>query len=255
MWDTKTLQLIKTIDVQGGPDGILADPFNGRIHVFSHSAPNDTVIDAKDGTIVGTIDLGGAPEQAATDGNGHIYVDIEDKGNVGVIDTKAMTVTAHYELGDKGSTPSGLGFDAKKNKILFVACRQPQPGTMVINERDRRQDPRDASTKAGASDGAVFNPATMEAFSTHSNGTLTVIKETSPTAFEVEQNLQTMAGAKTVTLDSKTSHVLTMTADYGPTPGSETPLPAGGAPAGRAGGGRARGPMLPDSFTIFVIGK
>ncbi len=95
----------------------------------------------------------------------------------------------------------------------------------------------------------------MEAFSTHSNGTLTVIKETSPTAFEVEQNLQTMAGAKTVTLDSKTSHVLTMTADYGPTPGSEILLLAGGAPAGRAGGGRARGPMLPDSLTIFVIGK
>src|SRR5260370_28116982 len=79
MWDTKTLATIKTIDVQGNPDGILFDPFNQRVWVFSHSAPNATVIDAKDGSIVGTIDLGGAPEQAATDGKGHIYVDIEDK--------------------------------------------------------------------------------------------------------------------------------------------------------------------------------
>ena len=62
MWDAKTLATIKTIDVQGGPDGILGDPFNGRVYVFSHSAPNATVIDAKDGSIVGTIDLGGAPE-------------------------------------------------------------------------------------------------------------------------------------------------------------------------------------------------
>jgi len=65
MWDTKTLATIKTIDVEGGPDGILFDPFNGRVWVFSHRAPNATVIDAADGSIVGTVDLGGAPEQAS----------------------------------------------------------------------------------------------------------------------------------------------------------------------------------------------
>ena len=80
MWDTKTLATIKTIDVQGGPDGILFDPFNERVWVFSHSAPNATVIDAKDGSIVGTVDLGGAPEQAVTDGKGHIYVDHRRQG-------------------------------------------------------------------------------------------------------------------------------------------------------------------------------
>src|SRR5215475_13711611 len=63
MWDTKTMQLIKTIDVQGGPDGILYDPFNDRVWVFSHSAPNATIIEAKDGSVAGTLDLGGAPEQ------------------------------------------------------------------------------------------------------------------------------------------------------------------------------------------------
>src|ERR1700730_7594815 len=89
MWDTKTLAPIKTIEVQGGPDGILFDPFNQRVWVFSHGAPNATIIDAKDGSVVGTLDLGGAPEQAATDGKGHLYVDIEDKDKVAVVDAKA----------------------------------------------------------------------------------------------------------------------------------------------------------------------
>src|SRR5204862_2685549 len=71
---------------------------------------------------------------------------------------------------------------------------------------------------AGGSDGAVFNPATMEAFSTHGNGTLTVVKEKNPTTFEVEQNLQTMNGARTITFDSKTQHIFTMSDERGPAP-------------------------------------
>jgi hypothetical protein len=97
---------------------------------------------------------------------------------------------------------------------------------------------------AGSSDGAVFNPATMEAFSSHSNGTLTVVKEQSPTSFEVEQNLQTMLGARTLTLDTKTNHILTMSVERGPAP----PPPAGGGRGGQA-------PAIPGSFTILVIGK
>jgi len=105
---------------------------------------------------------------------------------------------------------------------------------------------------AGGSDGAVFNPATMEAFSSHGNGTMTIVKESSPTSFAVEQDLQTMVGAKTLTLDTKTNHILTMAAEYGPPP----PPPAGAAPPqGRGGRGPARGPMLPDSFSILVVGK
>jgi DNA-binding beta-propeller fold protein YncE len=258
MWDAKTLKVIKTVDVQGNPDGILADPFNHRVYVFSHAVPHTTVIDAKDGSVLGTIDLGGAPEQAVTDERGHIYVDVADKANVAVIDAKTMTVTAHYELGDKGSALAGLALDVK-NQVLFVACRNsgtPQPGTaaqpvMVILNATNGQIITTLPL-AGGSDGAVFNPATMEAFSTHGNGTLTIVKEKSPTTFDVEQNLQTMMGAKTLTLDTKTNHVLTMTAEYGPAPAPPATPPAAGAPAGR---GPARGPMVPDSFSILVVGK
>src|SRR6202043_1148023 len=128
-WDTKTLATIKTIDVEGGPDGILYDPFNGRVWVFSHRAPNATVINAADGSVVGTVDLGGAPEQAVTDGKGHLYVDIEDKDNIAVVDAKTLKMTKQYDLSGKGGGPAGLAFDVK-NHILFAACHDPQ--TMVI---------------------------------------------------------------------------------------------------------------------------
>jgi hypothetical protein len=240
MWDTQTLATIKTIDVQGNPDGVLFDPFNQRVYILSHVAPHATVIDAKDGSIVGTIDLGGAPEQAATDGRGHIYVDIEDQNNVAVLDAKTMQVTAHYDIAGKAKTPSGLAFDAK-NHVLFAACRNPQ--AMVILDSESGKIITTLPIGTGV-DGAVFNPATMEAFSSQGDGTLTVIKENSPTNFVVEQTVQTMAGAKTLTLDAKTNRVLLIAAEYAAPP---TPPSAGG----RAG----RGQMLPDSFSIVVVGK
>jgi len=82
MWDASTLKVIKTIDVEGRPDGIIFDPYNERVWVLSHMQPHATVIDAKEGTVVGTIDLGGGPEQAETDGKGTIYVNISDKANI-----------------------------------------------------------------------------------------------------------------------------------------------------------------------------
>src|SRR5450432_1584304 len=121
MWDTKTLTTIKTVDVQGNPDGILFDPATEHVFVLSHREPNVTVINAADGSIVGTIDLGGAPEEGASDGNGHVYIDVEDKDNVAVVDAKALSVTAHYDLGGKGGGPAGLAMDVK-NHILFAFC-------------------------------------------------------------------------------------------------------------------------------------
>jgi DNA-binding beta-propeller fold protein YncE len=72
MWDANTLKTVRTIEVQGRPDAILFEPLTERIYVFSHSQPNATVMDGRDGSIIGTIDLGGAPEQAASDGNGRL---------------------------------------------------------------------------------------------------------------------------------------------------------------------------------------
>ncbi|HEY2018648.1 MAG TPA: hypothetical protein VGH38_34320 [Bryobacteraceae bacterium] len=248
MWDTKDLSIVKTIDVQGNPDGIMFDPFNERVWIFSHSQPNATIIDAKDGSVVGTLDLGGAPEQAVSDGKGKMYVDIEDKDQIAAVDTKNLKVTAHYELGGKGSGPAGLAFDVK-NHILFSTCRNP-PTVVILNSEDGKVI---TSLPIGAgTDGATFNPKTMEAFSSNGDGTLSIIKETNPTSFEVEQNLKTMPRAKTLTMDSKTEHILLIAAEYGPPPAPPADAPKDGAPKGGRGG---RAPMLPDTFTILVAGK
>ena len=250
MFDTKTMKLIKQIDVGAAqPDGILFDSFNDRVYVFSHPTKSAVVIDSKEGTVVGTIDLGGVPEQAVADGKGKLWVVMQDaSGSVTAVDAKTMTATAHYPFGDKGGC-NGLALD-DKNHVLFAACARsgdpdilpPRPMMVVLSATDGKI--LTTLPLAGGSDGAAFNPVTMEAFSTHGNGTMTIVKEKSPTSFEVEQNLQTMNGARTLTFDSKTQHVLTMSVERGP------------APAPPAGGGRAGvGPAIPGSFTILVVGK
>jgi DNA-binding beta-propeller fold protein YncE len=240
MWDTKSMTLIKTIPVDGRPDGILADSFNHRVYVFSHTAPNATVLDVQDGSVLGTIDLGGAPEQAVSDGKGRIYVDLEDKDSVAVVDAKSMKVIGVYPLQGKGGGNAGLALDVK-NHVLFVACRNPQ--RMVMLDANDGKYLADMPIGRGC-DGAVFNPKTRECFSSQGDGTLTVIREVDPTHFEVAQTVQTMTGAKTLTLDEKTGRVLLIAAEFGPAT-NQTQI------AGRFN----RGPMVPGSFSIVTVGK
>jgi hypothetical protein len=243
MWDVSTLKVIKTVDVDGRPDGILCDPYNQRVWVLSHQPPHATVINAKDGTVVGTLDLGGAPEQAVSDGKGTLYVNIADKANIAVVDTKNMKVTAHYDVSSKGSSGSGLAFDAK-NHVLFAYYRQPSPVVVIVNA-DNGNIITTLPTGVGV-DTVAFNPATMEAISAEGGGSMTFIKENSPTSFAVEQTLETMKGAKTLALDTKTNHLLTMTAEWGPAPADAQPGPGGRPP---------RGPMMPGSFSILMVGR
>jgi DNA-binding beta-propeller fold protein YncE len=254
MFDTKTLKLIKKIDVGAAqPDGILFDAFNERVYIFSHPTKDATVIDAKDGTVLGTIDLGGVPEQAVADGKGNLWAVMQDpEGSVTAVDVKTMKATAHYPFGDKGGGCNGLALDMK-NHVLFAACARsgnppaqpPQPQMVILSAETGKI--LTTLPLAGGSDGAQFNPTTMEAFSSHGNGTLTIVKEKSPTSFEVEENLQTMNGARTLTFDSKTNHILTMSVERGPMPPAPATPPAGGRPP--------QAPMIPGSFSILVIGK
>jgi len=258
MFDTKTMKLIKTIDPGAAqPDGIYFDPFNQRVYVFSHPTKDATVIDAKDGTVLGKIDLGGVPEQGVGDGKGMLYVVMQDaQGSVTAVDVRTMKAVAHYPFGDKGRC-NGLAIDAK-NHVLFAACAssgnppaQPaQPMMVILSAKDGKI--LTSLPLAGGSDGAIFNPATREAFSTHGNGTLTVVKEKSPTSFEVEQNLNTMNGARTIAFDSKTNHIFTMSQERGPAPAA---APATPPDKGGRGGRGPQGTVVPGSFTILMIGK
>jgi DNA-binding beta-propeller fold protein YncE len=247
MFDGKTFAVIKKIEVQGNPDGYLNDVYNHHFYILSHSAPNITVLDDKDGSILGTIDIGGAPEQAATDGHGKIYVDIEDKSAIAVIDANTMQMVGKYDVSSHGGGCAGLALDAK-NGILFAACRDKS--NMIILSAADGHIITDLPTGVGC-DGVAFNPATMEAFSSQGDGTITVVKENSPTDFVVEETVPTPARAKTITLDAKTGNLFLITAEYGPAPAAPAPG-AGGPPQGGRGRG---GPMIPGSFQIIEVGK
>jgi DNA-binding beta-propeller fold protein YncE len=252
MWDTTTLETIKTIEVKGRPDGIVFEPSTERIYVLSHSQPNATVIDAKDGSVVGTIDLGGAPEQAASDSQGHLYVAIEDKDNVAVVDVKNLKVMAHYDLAGKGGGPAGLGFDVK-NHVLFAFCRDP--ATAVILSADDGKILATLPIGKGT-DGGGFNPSTMEAFSSQGDGTLTIIKENSPTSFEVEQTVKTKPRAKTCTLNTKNNQIILITTEPAPAssaPAAATPPAGGDQPA--PGARRARGAGGPSLLDILAVSR
>jgi DNA-binding beta-propeller fold protein YncE len=245
MFDTQTLQKIQDIDVQGRPDGILREPFTGKILIFSHQSPSITMIDPKDGTVTGTIDVGGAMEQAQSDGQGKLYVDVEDEKKIAVVDMKTMKVVTKYDLGDTAGEPGGLGFDVQ-NHILFAMCARPNV-CVAVNADDGKVL---ATLPIGnGTDNGGFNPSTMEAFSSQRDGTLTIIKESSPTSFAVEQTVQTKTGCKTSSLDTKNNRIVLICTER--LPGAATPAPATNAPAGERRGGRGG----PGNLDVLWVGR
>jgi len=238
MFDTKTLKPIRSIAVQAPPDGMFFDAPNRHIYVLSHGTPNVTVLDSRDGSLVRTIDLGGMPDQMVGDDRGHLYTNLLDRNTVAVLDAKKMEVAAQYSLDGKGGQCPGIAIDVR-NRVVFSACRNPQNMVMLDADTGRVLD---AQPIGWANDGAAFNSATQEAFSSNADGSLTVIREDSRTRFSVVQTVPTMKNAKTMALDPKTRHLILIGADYdGIQPGTQR-------------GARA-GPMVPGTFTILVVGK
>ena len=280
-FNTQTLEQIKTIPAPGA-DGYVFDALTHHFVILSHRAPNLLVVDSKDGSIVGTVEAIGpdggnaAVEQGATDGEGHLYFDVANQHHIAVMDAKTLKVTGHFDLGEKGARPAGLAIDAK-NHILFAMCRGEKGGTpacVILSAIDGKIIT--TLPLAGGSDGAAFNPHTMEAFSSHGNGTLSVIKENSPTEFVLEATVQTKAGGKTCTLDAKSDHIIVIAREADPAalagasapepqvsaalvpasaPGSAgSAAPAASAPQGGEGRGRA-GSGGPQILDVMFIGQ
>src|SRR5882672_8292107 len=128
IFNLDTIEPIGEIDGVGG-NGTAVDPKSNHGFTSSQPTKDATVIDSKDGTVLGTIDLGGVPEQGVADGKGTLYVVTQDaQGSVTAVDVKTMKVTAHYPLGDKGGC-NGLALDGK-NHLLFAACARSGNATV-----------------------------------------------------------------------------------------------------------------------------
>ena len=235
VFDLKSHKELGKIPAGQNPDAIIYDPASRSVLAFNGRSHDVTVIpaSAEPGAAVHSvrIPLDGKPEFAASDGQGRVFVNLEDKNAIAVIDTRQMRLTEQWKL-DGGEEPSGLALDAAHHH-LFAGC-----GNDVMAIVDTQTGTTVGTVPIGKGvDACGFDPGTGEAFASCGDGTLTVVKETSPGKFGAEQTVQTRRGARTMALDPSTHTVYLPTAEF------------------PSGGGQGRPAPKPDSFMIVVVSR
>jgi DNA-binding beta-propeller fold protein YncE len=237
IFDLKTLKVLGQVTTGDDPDAILYDPATRRVFTFNGRSKDATVFDAVSGDVAGTIPLGGKPEFAATNEKGRVYVNIEDKSEVAEIDSRKLQVLNLYSL-KPCESPTGMAIDAEHGRV-FSGCRNK---TMTI--LDTKTGKVIATVPIGKGvDGAGFDPGTGLIFSSNGEGSLTVVRESSPGHSDVVETVSTQLGARTMAIDAKTHNVYLPTATFSAPPQSTPP------------GTRIRPAIVKDSFVILVVGK
>jgi DNA-binding beta-propeller fold protein YncE len=237
IFNRRTLKTVEQVKTTGrGPDALVYDPASERVFTFNGRSDNSTAINAKTGEVLGTIELGGRPEFAVSDGRGMIYNNLEDKSEELAINARTLKIESRWPLAPC-EHPSGLAID-RKNRRLFVGCHN---GMMAILNADTGKVITTVPIGPGV-DANRYDPGTHLAFSTNGgNGTLTVVREITPNRFSLVQNARTERGARTMGLDLETHRIFTVTAKFGPMPP-------------RKPGQRFRRPnILPGTFTLLVL--
>jgi DNA-binding beta-propeller fold protein YncE len=238
IFELKSLKVIGHAKTGKGPDAILYDPASKRVFAFDGHGGDATAIDAASGEVAGTIPLGGKPEFGVADGEGKVFVNLEDKSEIVAIDSKKLAVLNHWSI-KPGEEPSGLALDLK-HRLLFSGCGNQK---MAIVNADSGAVITTLPIGRGV-DACAFDPATGNAFASCGDGTMTVIHEDAPDKFSVVENVATKRGARTMALDPKSHLCYLAAADY-------EAAPAGGGDAQQ----RRRPAMVKDSFTLLVFGK
>jgi DNA-binding beta-propeller fold protein YncE len=235
MFDLKTLKTLGKMHAAEDADAIIYDAASNRVFTFNGDAHSSTVIDPVAGKTVSNIDLGGKPEYGASAGNGKVYANLTDKGEVVEIDTRALSVTNRWSTAPC-KNPVAMAIDLAHQR-LFSGCRS---GVMAVS--DCKAGKVIATTPIGTGvDGAAFDPATSDAFASNADGTLTVIHQDSPDTYRVVQTLKTMTASRNVGLDA-TAHVLWL-------PGAT--FEAVEAPAGSTT--RPRPKQVPGTFVLMTV--
>ncbi len=235
IFDLKTLKVLGEVKTGGNPDAIVYDFVSNRVFTFNGRSKDATVFDAFLGKVVKTIPLGGKPEFAAADGNGKIYVNIEDTGEVVEIDSLKGSVTRRFSL-KPCAEPTGLALDAEHGRV-FSGCRNK-----LMTVLDTKSGKVIATVPIGANvDGNGFDPVTGVAFSSNGDGTLTVVRESSPGTFGVVETVATRRGARTMAIDPVTHAIYLPTAEF------STPE--------KSAHGKPQPEMVKGSFEILVVGK
>ncbi|MBZ5598518.1 MAG: YncE family protein [Acidobacteriia bacterium] len=236
IFDVSTLKTLNKVKVGENPDAILYDPASKRVFTFNGRSHDSSVLDAAKGEVVGTIKLDGKPEFAVSDGKGGVFVNIEDKSELVLLDPDKLVVKARWPLAPC-EEPSGLAMD-RKNRRLFSGCDK----LMAIVDADSGKIVSTLPICDGV-DATAYDDETHLAFASCHDGKLTVIQEESPNKFSVAETVTTQEGARTMALDPKTHQVYTVTAKFGPRPAPTADNP------------HPRPAIVPDSFVVLVVGR
>jgi YVTN family beta-propeller protein len=218
VFDTRTLQVITKITVTGkGPDAIMFDSFSKKVFVFNGKSNNATVIDAATNKIVATIPLDGKPEFSVSDGRGKVYVNLEDKSSIAVINPTTCKVEHVWPIAP-GEEPTGLALDNVTHRLLSVCGNK----LMVIT--DAGSGKVISTLPIGEkSDGTAFDPGVKRAYSSNGDKTMTVVKEGTDGKFSVMNNFPTQEGARTITINKMTHHIYLSAADFDPVQEGQKP--------------------------------
>jgi outer membrane protein assembly factor BamB len=231
MFDLKTFKALGRIPAAEDADAVIFDAASRRVFTFNGDAHSSTVIDAKAGTQIKNLDLGGKPEYGASAGDGKVYANLTDTAEVVEIDAKAATVSRRWATtGCKN--PVAMAIDTQHRR-LFSGCRS---GVMAVSDYQAGKVVATAPIGAGV-DGAGYDARSGDAFASAADGTLTVIHQDTPDKYSVIQTLQTQPGSRNMGLDPATHKIFIAAAKFGPAPT----------------GGRGRGPVLPGSFGLLIV--
>ncbi|HET7457807.1 MAG TPA: PQQ-binding-like beta-propeller repeat protein [Gemmatimonadaceae bacterium] len=236
VFDLKTLAPIATVKVTGrNPDAILYEPATRRVFTFNGGSANATAINAATGAVLGTIPIGGKPEFAVAVGDGRVFVNNEDKGEIVAFDARTLAVQAHWPMAGC-EEPSGLAIDRAHGR-LFAGC-----SNKVMAVVDTKSGRLVATVPIGEGvDANAFDPATQLAFASNGEGTITVVHEDTPDHYTVVATVPTQRGARTMAVDERTHRLYTVSAQFGPPPAPTPDRP------------RPRAPMVPGTFTVLVL--
>jgi DNA-binding beta-propeller fold protein YncE len=244
MFDLKTLAPIRQIATHtGGLDGIMYDASADRIILTNHSRPvgTATAIDARTGDIVGTAELeDNAPEGAASDGKGRLFVNNEGTSTIQVLDEATMKVQASWPIAPCEG-PTGIAYDAASNRI-FSGCS----GTSVVVDAATGKVVASISNGNGV-DGLGWDPVEKLIYiPAGRDGNVTVVHQDSPDTYTTIATVETVPGAKTISVDAQKHVAYLFQPEYGPAPAADPNA------AGRGGRGRGqRGPIVAAWFVVI----
>jgi YVTN family beta-propeller protein len=211
IFSTHSLQVQAKITVTGkGPDAILFDPFSNKVFVFNGKSDNATVIDAVSNKILATIPLDGKPEFSVSDGKGKVYVNLEDKSSIAVINPMTCKVEHVWPTGP-GEEPTGLALD-NENHRLFSVCKNK-----LIVVVDALTGKVVTSLPIGERcDGVTFDPGSKCVYTSNGDATMSIVKEDANGKFIVLESFTTQEGARTITINKMTHHIYLPAASFSP---------------------------------------